>query len=143
MSIVLGRFGPFLSSFSSSAITEESSESVLSAFSVLVSFSVLKLLLITSKRKKNTDSHVSKSLLKGLIERDTTNREIETTWKSHSENTSKLTLKSDCLEEIDAQGWGRGGGSLVHISVQLITNNAKLENPLQPAKLAKGPQGIL
>ena len=57
MSIVRGLFGPFLSSFSSSPITDESSESELSPFSVLVSFSVLKLLLITSakqaKRKRN------------------------------------------------------------------------------------------
>lgn len=52
MSIVLGRFGPFLSSFSSSAITEESSESELSAFSDLVSFSVFKMLLITSAKKQ-------------------------------------------------------------------------------------------
>lgn len=52
MRIVLGRFGPFLSSFSSSAITEESSESELSAFSDLVSFSVFKMLLITSVKKQ-------------------------------------------------------------------------------------------
>lgn len=48
VSIVRGLFGPFLSSFSSSPITEESSESELSAFSNFVSLSFLKLLLITS-----------------------------------------------------------------------------------------------
>ena len=40
-----------MSSLSSSPITDESSESELSPFSVLVSFSVLKLLLITSAKQ--------------------------------------------------------------------------------------------
>lgn len=53
VSIVLGRLGPFLSSLSSSAITDESSESEFSAFSILVSFSLLKLLLATSARKES------------------------------------------------------------------------------------------
>ena len=51
--MVRGRFGPFLSSLSSSATTDESSESE-SPLSVLLSFSGLKLLLLTSGKNKKT-----------------------------------------------------------------------------------------